>query len=180
MLKLDIAPQELFNDSTSEFITIPGATIELEHSLISISKWESKWRTPFLTDSEHPPDRWFDYIKCMCVTRGIPDETFNGLTESQISIITEYINTDQTATWFTDEAQNRPSTQVITSELIYYWMISYTIPFDCQKWPLSRLLTLIRVCEKKNAPPKKTSRADLHAKMRQLNAERRAKYNTRG
>ena len=182
MLKIKVPPQEVFNDDTSEFLTTPGGVLELEHSLISISKWESKFRKPFLTDGEHSPEEWLEYIKCMDISRGTSTALYNSLTQEQLNQITAYINTDQTATWFTETpGVNRPVTsQVITSELIYFWMISYNVPFECEKWPLSRLLTLIRVCEAKNAPPKKMSKADLHAKMRQLNAERRAKYNTKG
>ena len=182
MLELKVSEKELFNDDEGTFVAVAAQTLELEHSLISVSKWESKWRKPFLIEGKHDPEAYVDYIRCMCITRNVPEEVFLSLSSEEIQLLTEYIDTEQTATWFNETpGDNKPKpTQAITSELIYYWMIAYNVPAEYQKWPLSRLLTLIRVCEAKNAPQKKQSKAELHARMRALNAERRAKQNGKG
>ena len=151
MLEIVVPETEFFDDVKQEFYTVSAQTIQLEHSLISISKWESKWRKPFLANTgDRTVEESIDYIKCMTLSRSVPPEAYLALT------------------------------QVVTSELIYYWMITYNIPAEYQKWPLSRLIALIRICETKSRPPQKMSKADVRAQMRKLNEQRRAEYGTRG
>ena len=181
MLVLKVERIELFDESREEFVTIPERTIELEHSLASLSKWESKWEIPFLSDKEKTDEQTLDYVRCMTITPDVSPHTYDALTPEQYSQIGAYINAKQTATWFSDKQQKRPNREVITSELIYYWMVSLTIPFECQEWHLNRLLTLVRVCNEKNNPnKKKMSRSEIAARNQELNAQRRAQLKTEG
>lgn len=181
MLELNIPEQEFYDYENEEFVIREAVTLELEHSLVSLSKWESKWEIPFLTDNEKTDEQTLDYVRCMTITPDVPPHTYDALTPEQHSQIGEYINSKQTATWFSDKQQKRPNREVITSELIYYWMVSLTIPFECQEWHLNRLLTLVRVCNEKNNPnKKKMSRSEMAARNRELNAQRRAQMKTEG
>ena len=181
MLSIYIKPRELFDERTSEFITVKGGTLRLEHWLVSISKWESKWKIPFLSKNNKTKDQIDDYIRCMSIN-GEPDQNLIASisTEDKNRII-DYIEENQTATWFSklDDKRNHQS-EVVTSELIYYWMIEYRIPHEYEKWHLSRLLTLIEICNRKNSTPKKMSQAEIMARNRALNAERKAKLHSRG
>lgn len=179
MLQLVIPDQEIFDDGKSEFIILKGRTIQVEHSLVSISKWESKWNKPFITKTEKTVEETIDYIKCMCITQNVPSEVFDNITNENVETVSKYIAAPMTATWFNNT--NEESTkEVITSEIIYYWMIAYNIPFKCEKWHLNRLLTLIRVCSTKNAPPKKMSKAEIINRNRTLNNQRRQQLNSKG
>lgn len=181
MLEINIPEQEFYDYENEEFITREAVTLELEHSLVSLSKWESKWEIPFLTDNEKTDEQTLDYVRCMTITPDVPPHAYDALTPEQHSQIGEYINAKQTATWFSDKQHKRPNREVITSELIYYWMVSLTIPFECQEWHLNRLLTLVRVCNEKNNPnKKKMSRSEAAARNRDLNAQRRAQMKTEG
>ena len=181
MLSLTLPETEYYDESKNEFVTLSKQTVSLEHSLISVSKWESKWKKPFLTDEPKTYEELLDYISCMSVgsfdKRVLPLLAANHMDE-----ISEYINDSMTATWFSDRASKKPvnKKQVVTSEVIYYDMIALQIPFECQKWHLNRLLTLIRVCQEKNTPTKKMSKRDLANRNRALNAARRAQHNTSG
>lgn len=180
MLVIDIPETEYFDENTNEFVTVKAQSIHLEHSLISVSKWESKWKKPFLTDEVKTSDELLDYVTCMAIG---PFDTrvLSALTPKHIESINDYINDSMTATWFREETKKTVNKkQVITSEVIYYDMIALQIPFECQKWHLNRLLTLIRVCQEKNKPPKKMSKSELMRRNRSLNAARRSAYNTSG
>lgn len=183
MLKLHLKELEYFDDSKQEFVTLPALDLELEHSLVSISKWESKWKKPFLSESSRTDQETIDYIGHMANTAIPPEEIYPRLSESDVEKIATYINEEQTATWFYDPSKGKPQkkkpSETITSELIYYWIISLAIPTECQYWHLSRLLTLIRVCNEKNNP-KKLSRAEIAERNRALNEKRKAEMNTRG
>lgn len=181
MLEITVPKREFFDDSTQEFIEQPEVKLVLEHSLVSLSKWESKWELPFLTDKEKTDEQTLDYIKCMTLTPDVPALIYDNLSEQNLRQINDYINAKQTATWFSDKNKKKPGREIITSELIYYWMISLTIPFECQEWHLNRLLTLVRVCNEKNNPnKKKMSRSEIAARNRELNAQRRAQTNSNG
>ena len=181
MLSINIKSRELFDERTSEFITVKGGTLKLEHSLVSISKWESKWKIPFLSKKKKTNVQIDDYIRCMSVN-GDPDPILiASISSEDKNRIIDYIEEKQTATWFSnlDDKRNTQS-DVITSELIYYWMIEYQIPHEYEKWHLSRLLTLIEICNRKNSTPKKMSQAEIMARNKALNAERKAKLHSRG
>lgn len=179
MLTITIPAMELFNDSTQEFITVKEQKLQLEHSLVSVSKWESKWNKPFLSKDDKTVEETIDYIKCMTITQNVDPLVYNRLTNSNITEINKYIDSSMTATTF-NNSNDRRSREIITSEIIYYWMISLNIPMECQKWHLNRLLTLIRVCNVKNAPPKKMSNKELMSRNAALNAARMKKFNTTG
>ena len=179
MLIINIPSKELFNEKKQEFIQVKGTNIELEHSLISISKWESKWKKPFVSDVEKTTEETIDYIKCML----IDDKQslyINYLTEENIKKINNYITDSMTATTFYDDKTTGKKKEIVTSELIYYWMIANNVPLECEKWHLNRLLTLIRICNIKNTPPKKMSKREILEKNAAINAARRKKLNSKG
>ncbi len=183
MLEIKIEERELFDERTSMFITLKPVTLKLEHSLISISKWESKWHKSFLSNTERTNEELIDYVRCMTLNTNVDPDAYFGLSRENQIEIDRYINDTMTATWFNERKQNgKPGGkgQVITSELIYYWMIAFEIPFECQKWHLNRLLTLIRICEIKNQPSKKMRKRDILAGNRSLNESRKRALGTKG
>ncbi len=180
MLRITIPAVEQWDEAKQEFIYTKEQTLSLEHSLVSISKWESKWCKPFLTKQEKTFEETLDYIKCMTITQNVDPEVYNYLTNENIKAINEYIESPMTATYFSDEQNSKTSREQVTAELIYYWMIALNIPFECQKWHLNRLLTLIKVCSIKNQPPKKRSRKEIMSRNAALNAARRKQLNTKG
>lgn len=171
--------EESYNDETREFVS-EKFELELEHSLVSLSKWESKFEKPFLNTESKSVEEILWYIKAMVITKEVPDEVFENLTEDNLTEIDRYINAKMTATWFSDSENQKRSRQVITSEVIYSWMIDHNIWIECENWHLARLFTLIRVCNQKNAPKKKMSRNEVLQKQRELNAKRRAALGTTG
>ena len=179
MLQITIPARELFDESKQEFINFKEQTLQLEHSLVSLSKWESKWCKPFLSNVEKTEEEVLDYIKFMTLTQNVDPEVYDHLTQENVNQINEYINAPMTATTFADNKQGK-GREIITAELIYYWMVALNIPFECQKWHLNRLITLVRVCNIKNEPPKKMSKRDIMSRNASLNAARRKQLNTRG
>ena len=180
MLQITIPAVELWDERKQEFITTKEQTLQLEHSLVSLSKWESKWCKPFLNKQKKTFEETLDYIKCMTLTQNVDPEVYNYLTNENIKEINEYIGAPMTATYFSDEKTSKTNREQVTAELIYYWMIALNIPFECQKWHLNRLLTLIKVCSIKNQPPKKRSKKDIMSRNAALNAARRKQLNTKG
>lgn len=179
MLKLTIPSIEMYDEVLEEFIVTRQYSILLIHSLVSISKWESKWNKAFLSKDKKTVEETIDYIRCMTITQNVPPEVYERLTNKHIETINDYIEAPNTATVI-GPSDNGPNREVITSEIIYHWMISLNIPFECQKWHLNRLLTLINVCNIKNQPAKKMSRREILNRNKALNAQRRNKLNTRG
>lgn len=182
MLHLLIPDQDFWDPITERFISVKGATVDLEHSLASISKWESKWHVPFHNErNKKTLEQNVDYVRCMCLTEVDPN-VFNYLTEKNVKDILDYIGDSYTATWFNENARKRVGRkEIITAEIIYYWMSVYNIPESYQGWHLNKLMTLLRVCAEKNNPDsKKVSSGNLAAQRRALNAARRKKYRTRG
>lgn len=179
MLRIEIKGTENWDEEKEEFVYEKGSVIALEHSLVSVSKWEARWHKPFLSKEEKTTDEIIDYVKCMTITQNVSDETYYRLSEKNFKEINNYIEDTMTATWFAGTNQSH-SREQITSELIYYWMIALNIPVEFQKWHLNRLLTLIRVCNIKNTPPKKMSRRQLLNRNAELNASRRSIMNSKG
>lgn len=180
MLKITIPVTELYNEGTDEFITSKEQDLQLEHSLVSLSKWEAKWLKPFLAKTNKTTEESIDYIRCMTITQGVDPSIYNLLTPEIIRTVSQYIDSPMTATTFPNTEQKVTNKEIITSEIIYYWMIAMTIPFECQKWHLNRLLTLINVCSIKNQPAKKLSNREILARNRSLNQARRAELKTGG
>ena len=179
MLTIVVPQCEYFDEEKSEFVHTKECTLQLEHSLLSLSKWESKWRKPFLSTDNKTDEEILDYIRCMTITQNVDKTVYYRLSRENIEKINEYINLPMTATTFSDKNGPR-NNQIITNEIIYYWMISLNIPFECQKWHLNRLLTLVKVCSIKNSPPKKMSKKEISNRNRALNASRRKALGTKG
>ena len=182
MLRITIPAFEGWDESKQEFVQMnKEQTLQLEHSLVSLSKWESKWCKIFLSKKSKTREETIDYIKCMTLTQNVNPDVYNYLTAENFKQIEEYIQAPMTATYFAkDLPGGNKSSEQVSSELIYYWMIALNIPFECQKWHLNRLLTLIRVCNVKNSPPKKMSKRDIMSRNRALNEARKQQMNTRG
>ena len=181
MIRISTPSGEIFDEKTQEFKTVEGQTVLLEHSLRSLAKWEARWKKPFLTNKEKTRAETIDYVRCMSTTPGVNPSIFDMLTDESLNKISQYINDPMTATTFSERDQHkRPSREIITAELIYYWMVALQIPFECQDWHLNKLLTLIRICEIKNQPKKKgNTREDLNRR-NQLNRARKQRMGTAG
>lgn len=184
MLEIVVPGVEIYNETTNEFIDLPETKLTLEHSLISIKKWESKWHKPFLSDTPLTTDEAIDYIKCMCINKVDNDMVFQYLPESVVSKIERYIKDPMTATWFSKaDGTNKlgiNKKEIVTNEIIYYNMIALNIPIEFQKWHLNQLLTLIKVCNLKSQKKQKMSRKQEMAQRDAINRQRRAKYNSKG
>lgn len=183
MLELILPEFESWDEVDSKFVTTEAVTLELEHSLVALSKWESKWEIPFLGEGDKTNDQTMDYIRCMTLTPDVDPEVYHRITNDHIRQVSAYIEAKMTATWVSErnkQGAGRKAPEIITSELIYYWMISMTIPFETQHWHLNRLLMLIKVCGNKNSAPEKLSKSEIAARNKALNEERKAKMKTRG
>lgn len=170
---------ESFDDSTQEFVAGETFTLQLEHSLVSLSKWESKFEKPFLDAKEKTFEETLWYIEAMVVTPDVPPEVFQKFTQENLDEIKSYIDAKMTATWFKAEPPRRQS-EIITAEIIYYWMISLNIPLEWETRHLNRLMTLVQVINQKNSPQKKMTKAEMAAQRRSLNEQRLAQHKTTG
>lgn len=181
MLNITIPAKEYYDETKDEFITImKEQTLCLEHSLISLSKWEAKWHKPFLAKDAKTEEESRDYIKCMTITQNVSSDIYEHLTSSNLEQIYKYINDPMTATRIPKDDKNKINNEIVTSELIYYWMIELRIPVEFQKWHLNRLITLIKTCNFKNQPKKKRSGRDIMSHNTAMNAKRRAQLNSKG
>lgn len=174
---------EAYDDVSNEFIytvTEEEQTLQLEHSLDSLSRWESKWCKSFLYSKDKTDEEILDYIRCMTLTPDVSPHVYDRLTPENIEQIQKYINAPMTATTFSNNQKGKGSREVITAEIIYYWLAAAQIPFECQYWHLNKLITLIRVYNAKNQTPKKTNSKDIASRNAALNAARKQKQNTRG
>lgn len=182
MLTITVPGMEFFNEETQEFSYAKDTVLKLEHSLVSISKWEAKWNKPFLSKEQKTNEQFKDYLKCMTIN-SVDDLVYECVTNENIKEINKYIEAPMSATWFNEFQNGKNNNSVITSELIYYWMIAYNIPAEYQKWHINRLLTLIRICSIKTEQmnnPKKMSKSEIINRNQALNAQRRAKLNSKG
>lgn len=180
MLTVIVPGVDSFDEATEMFISSQEVTLELEHSLASLSKWESLWEKPFLGQSAKTDEETLSYIEQMCVTPNVPPDVFHRLPESVLRQINEYLNAKMTATWFYDDPNKAPSKEVLTAEVLYSWMVQFGIPIECDRWHLSRLLTLIRVRGEQSQPPKKMTQREILARNRRLNEQRKAQLRTSG
>lgn len=180
MLTIIVPETELYDEQKNEFIQIKEQTLVLEHSLVSIAKWESKWKKSYFASKNKTYEETVDYIKCMTITKNVNPLIYKSLNRKALESIERYINDPMTATYFS-EKDNRPAgPSIITAEIVYYWMISLGVPMECQKWHFNRLIALIKVCNIKNNPGKRMSSREILTRNQALNEERRRKYNTRG
>lgn len=180
VLTITVPKPEQWDSKNQEFIMPDGDVLELEHSLVALSKWESKYKVPFLGKQEKTTEQIYGYVKAMTVTPDVSEEVFSRLTEENFKEIDRYINDAMSATWFSDSDMPKNSTEVITNELIYYWLSEFNIPLECQEWHLNRLFTFIRVKNIKSQKPKKMSPQENLEYRKKLNEQRRAEHATRG
>lgn len=181
MLELVVGETEHFDETTNKFVKLGGITLELEHSLVALSKWESKFEKPFLSrDAEKTPEEVAYYIECMVVSGDAPENLLSHLSQENIRAINEYIEMRMSATWFNENGPQKGSSEAVTSELIYYWMLTFQIPTECQYWHLNRLFNLIRICSIKQQKPQKMNTQDRAQQQRALNAKRRQELGSKG
>lgn len=180
MLRIFVKGRELFDERTNEFISTKDTVLQLEHSLISLSKWESRWHKPFLSNTNKTEEEMIDYIRCMTIMQNVDPAIYYGLSTKNIIEIKSYMEDPMTATWFSEKDNPKSRQKTITAELIYYWMISLGIPIELEKWHLNRLLILIRVCNAENSPKKKMRKNDIFRQNASLNQMRRQMMNSNG
>lgn len=180
MLQLKINDASFFDEKTESFYDIKGQTLQLEHSLVSISKWEAKWKKPFLSREPKTREETIDYIRFMTITQCVNPLLYSLINDEMIEKVNRYIDDPMTATTFRKTEGKGSAAKVITSEEIYYYMTAYQIPFECQRWHFNRLMTLIRVCDEKNKPKKKGRRGENRANWSKANAARRAAMGSKG
>ena len=179
MLSITIPDTEMWNEAEQQFYVIKGGTIHLEHSLVSVSKWESKWKKSFFLKNK-TAEEVIDYVRCMTITQNVNPYLYKCLTKENLEAIKEYIDDPMTATTVSNVKKQSGSGGIITSEILYYYMIALGIPFECQKWHLNRLIMLIRVCSIKNSKPQKMNKNDYLNHRRALNEQRKKALHTRG
>lgn len=180
MPKTITIPEQEFFVPPDRFVNTKETTIKIEHSLVAIAKWEAKWHVPFLDENtEKTNEMMIDYIRCMTISQNVDPDVYNHLTPDNLQEINDYIDNPMTATWFKDTHKTSRG-EVVTNELIYYWMIAQQIPMECAKWHFNHLMTLIRVCSEKNAPQKKMSKRDIYSQNKALNAARRKASGSKG
>lgn len=180
MLTITVGGTESFDEKTNSFVKVGGTQLQLEHSLVSLSKWESKHEKPFLGKDQKTAEEVFDYVRCMALDEETPEELFYKLDEDDFGAINAYLDAKMTATWFAPHTAAPRSSEVITSELIYYWMIAFEIPWEAQYWHLNRLFTLIQVCNAKAGKPKKMSKSEIQRRNREINERRKKQLGTTG
>lgn len=180
MLQITVPAGERYDSVNNLFIQTKECTLTLEHSLLSISKWEQNWNKPFISTERKTHEESKDYIRCMTITQNVNPEVYDFIPSSVYKMVDEYISAPMTATTIKSTKKQTGARQIVTSELIYYWMITFGIPFECQKWHLNRLITLIQICEIKSQPAKKMGRNEILSRNSSLNAARRAAMHTKG
>lgn len=180
MLVITVLGVEMFDEEKEEIVTHGDVQLELEHSLVSLSKWESIYEKPFLGANNKTPEEIIEYIKCMMLTPNPPEDIFDRLSKENVEEINAYLEAKMTATWFSEQPGAPRTSEVITAELIYYWMTVFNIPFECERWHINRLFTLIRICNIKQSKPKKMSRSEIAQRNRAINEQRKKQLGTKG
>ncbi len=179
-ITITVPELETFNEATSMFVTEEAITLELEHSLVSLSKWEAITGKPFLGPAEKTNEDIYLYIQAMCITPGVSLEVIKRIDQETFTKINEHIDSKMTATWFSDRPGKKVSREIVTAELLYHWMFALNVPMELENWHLSRLFTQLRVIDEKSKKPEKLSRADAAARHREINARNKAAMGTTG
>ena len=180
MLTITVPANEVYDEQTGQFLLVKEQVLTLEHSLVSLSKWESKWHKPYITDEVKTTEENVDYVRCMTLTQNVDPNVYYCLSAQNINEIHAYVNNPMTATVVPNNKKGKRNTEIVTSELIYCWMIELNIPIEFQKWHLNRLITLIRLCSSKKEPPEKMSKREIMSRNAAINAANRKKYNSKG
>lgn len=180
MLTIIVGATAVYNEETKSFESQGGEELQLEHSLVSLSKWESIHEKPFLDQKDKTSEEVLSYVECMLLTANPPENFRKNLSQENFDQINAYIDRKMTATWFSESQSPTRNQEIVTSELVYYWMTVFHIPFECEKWHINRLFTLIRICNVKQEKPKKMSRAEMARRHRELNEKRKAQLGTKG
>ena len=180
MLKIIVPGDEFFDEETEQFTTVGDVVLELEHSLVSLSKWESEFEKAFLGPAEKTSEEVIGYVKAMTLTPDVPSEVFSRLTAQNFNDVNSYIESKQSATTFGVMPETKGKGEIVTGELIYYWLVAFQIPFECEEWHLNRLFSLIRICNIKSGKQKKMSKTQIAQRNRELNAQRREQLGTAG
>lgn len=180
MLRITIFGDEFFDETAEQFIYPDAVELEFEHSLVSLSKWESKFEKPFLSETSKTAEEILAYIEAMIITPNCPPGVLGKLSQANLDEIHAYIESKQTGTTFRDTGKDRGKAEPISAELIYYWMVGFNVPFECQHWHLNRLFSLLRVCSIKQSKPTKMSKSEMAASRRALNQRRLNELNTNG
>lgn len=180
MLTIIVPGDEFFNEETQQFTTVGDVVLELEHSLVSLSKWESEFEKAFLGPGEKTSEEVVGYVRAMTLTPDVPSEVFSRLSAKNFTEVNLYIESKQSATTFGEMPKSTGRGEIVTSELIYYWLVAFNIPFECEKWHINRLFALIRICNIKNGKQKKMSKGQIAQRNRELNAQRREQLGTTG
>lgn len=180
MLRITLVGTEFFNEETETFETFDDTVLELEHSLLSLSKWESRFKKPFLSDAEKSKEEVLFYVECMVISSDFSPSMLSKFSSDDWNKINAYIESSESATTFGMMPETKGKGEVITSELIYYWMVAFQIPFETERWHLNRLFALVRICNLKNSKPKKMTRGELARKNRELNEARKAQLGSSG
>ena len=175
---------ELWDPVREIFLNTKETKLTLEHSLVSLSKWESRWKVPFLNNTKMTEDQLRDYVRCMTITQNVDPNVYYALTQENFEAIVRYMEDPMTATKINEKnlpkGKGGPGQKVVTSEVIYYWMTALNIPSEYQKWHLNRLMTLIKVASIEQQPAKQMSKKDIMAQNKSLNAARRARMHSKG
>lgn len=186
MYELKVKGGELYNNLTKEFIYVKPHTLIIEHSLISLHAWEAIWHIPFLGDQKLNYEQIVSYIKCMTLNHDVDPNIYLFITDENIKEVNAYIDNPMTATWFgdglgTSKKKKKRAGRIVTAELLYYYMLSLNIPFECRKWHLNQLITLIKVCNEENETPnKKVSKRDFIKRRDEINEMRKKQLHTTG
>lgn len=180
MFTVVIPEREFFDETGSRFVKMEGGSFEIEHSLAAVAKWEARHGTPFFSMTDKTADESVDYIRCMTVTPDVNPDLYNRIDNELMAKINDYIATKQTATTIKMRAGLKKKSEIITAEVVYYWMITLGIPSEYDQWHMNRLFTLIEVFNDKSGPQKKMKQKDILAQNRALNEARKTKYKTKG
>lgn len=173
MFTIKIPPLEIFDDELEEFRQFGADEITFEHSLYTIARYEEATHKPYY-DTRSDEDNLFSYMPYMAIKPPKDPSAFFRIPQDELAKLKSWMEDSHTATWFSKDDDNSPEREIVTAELIYYWMTEYRIPFECERWHINRLMTLIQVCARKKSPPKQKSQAEIIREHRALNQKRRA------
>lgn len=180
MITIDLGTLEYYDSEKNEFVYEEGGKVRFEYSLKMLYEWEGKWKKAFLKGNKNlTTEEAVDFYIMMALDP--IDKKF--MTGEAMETLSKYVNDPQTATTFADGQNGNTSPskgKIFTSEELYAMMITSNVPLDFENRNLNRLITILRVISVQNTPPKKMSKNDIYRQNAALNAERKARLNTKG